>query len=100
MGRTGVATLPLHYGKAPRWLFTRMAALSREIVLAVNREFGPRELLTRISDPYWFQALGCVLGFDWHSSGVTTTVTGALQEGLRGLEGELGVFLARIIHEF
>jgi hypothetical protein len=94
MGRTGVATLPLHYGKAPRWLFTRMAALSREIVLAVNREFGPRELLTRISDPYWFQALGCVLGFDWHSSGVTTTVTGALQEGLRGLEGELGVFLA------
>ncbi|HJX15118.1 MAG TPA: DUF763 domain-containing protein [Candidatus Deferrimicrobiaceae bacterium] len=94
MGRTGVATLPLHYGKAPRWLFARMAALSREIILAITGEFGPRELLARISDPYWFQALGCVLGFDWHSSGLTTTVTGALKDGLRGLEGELGVFLA------
>ena len=94
MGRTGIATLPLHYGKAPRWLFERMSALSREIVRAVAGEFGPRELLARISDPYWFQALGCVLGFDWHSSGVTTTVTGALKEGLRGLEGETGVFLA------
>ncbi len=94
MGRTGFATLPLHYGKAPRWLFARMAALSREIILAITGEFGPRELLARISDPYWFQALGCVLGFDWHSSGVTTTVTGALKEGLRGLEEEAGVFLA------
>lgn len=94
MGRTGVATLPLHYGKAPRWLFERMSALSREILLAVTAEFGPQELLGRMSDPYWFQALGCVLGFDWHSSGVTTTVTGALKEGLRGLEGELGLFMA------
>lgn len=94
MVKTGVTTLPLHYGKAPRWLFARMSALSREIVLAVAGEFGPREFLSRISDPYWFQALGCVLGFDWHSSGVTTTVTGALQEGMRGLEGEIGVFLA------
>lgn len=71
-----------------------MSALSREIILAITREFGPEELLGRMSDPYWFQALGCVLGFDWHSSGLTTTVTGALKEGLRGLEGELGVFMA------
>ncbi len=94
MGRTGIATLPLHHGKAPRWLFERMAALSREIVLAVAGAFGPEELLRRMSDPCWFQALGCVLGFDWHSSGLTTTVTGAVKEGLRGLEGELGVFMA------
>lgn len=92
--RTGIATLPLHGGKAPAWLFQRMTALAREIVLAVAGEFGPKEFLVRLSDPYWFQALGCVLGFDWHSSGVTTTVTGALKEGIRGLEKELGLFLA------
>ncbi len=57
-------------------------------------ELGHREFLMRLSDPYWFQALGCVLGFDWHSSGITTTVTGALREGLRGIEAELGLFLA------
>lgn len=94
MPRTGTTTLPLHYGSAPRWLFERMVALSREIVCAVTAEFGPKELLAKLSDPYWFQALGCVLGFDWHSSGLTTTVTGALKEGVRGLEGELGLFLA------
>lgn len=94
MGRTGTATLPLHYGKAPRWLFSRMAALSREIAYATVCEFGQAAFLRRISDPYWFQALGCVLGFDWHSSGLTTTVTGALKEGMRGMEGEMGVFLA------
>ncbi len=94
MGRTGVATMPLHYGKAPAWLFGRMTALAREIVQCVAGEFGPEELLARVSDPYWFQALGCVLGFDWHSSGLTTTVTGALKEGLRGLERELGLYAA------
>lgn len=71
-----------------------MSALSREIAIAIAGEYGAGELLARISDPYWFQALGCVLGFDWHSSGLTTTVTGALKEGLRGIEGELGVFVA------
>lgn len=94
MARTGTATLPLHYGKAPRWLFTRMTALSRQIIYEVVREFGRKALLERLSDPFWFQALGCVLGFDWHSSGLTTTVTGALKEGLKGMEQELGVFLA------
>jgi len=94
MARTGSATLPLHGGKAPRWLFSRMAALSREITYATVRELGRDAFLERLSDPGWFQALGCVLGFDWHSSGVTTTVTGALKEGLRGMEAELGVYMA------
>ncbi|MEW6161972.1 MAG: DUF763 domain-containing protein [Nitrospirota bacterium] len=94
MLRTGTATLPLHYGKAPKWLFSRMTTLSREIIIAVVTEFGVTELLKRLSDPYWFQALGCLLGFDWHSSGLTTTVTGALKEGIKGMENELGIFMA------
>lgn len=92
--RTGVATLPLHYGKAPKWLFDRMRLLSREIVIAIIIEFGVREFLRRISDPYWFQAFGCILGFDWHSSGVTTTVCGAMKEGIRGIEDDIGLFIA------
>src|SRR6187399_52456 len=85
MSRTGFAHLPLHGGKAPRYLFDRMVPLSREIVLFIVSEFGREEVLRRLSDPYWFQAFGCVLGFDWHSSGLTTTVCGALKEGLRGI---------------
>ena len=88
--RTGVANLPLHGGRAPAWLFGRMVKLSREITIHVVSEFGPEEMLRRLADPFWFQAFGCVLGFDWHSSGVTTTVTGALKEGIRGLEKDLG----------
>ena len=87
--RTGSANLPLHGGKAPAWLFSRMIKLSREIATHIVAEFGPDEMLRRLSDPFWFQAFGCVLGFDWHSSGVTTTVTGALKEGIRGMEHEL-----------
>ena len=90
--RTGYAQLPLHGGKAPAWLFGRMVQLSREICIHIATEFGPDEILLRLSDPFWFQAFGCVLGFDWHSSGVTTTVTGAVKEGIRGLEGEIGFF--------
>ena len=93
-GRTGVAELPLHYGKAPRWLFERMVELAREISLAIAGEFGPEEMVKRVSDPFWFQAFGCVLGFDWHSSGLTTTACGALKEGLKGMEGEVGLFVA------
>src|SRR4249920_2420044 len=93
MHRTGIAELPLHGGKAPPWLFQRMVKLGREIIRLIIEDNGPEEILRRISDPYWFQALGCVLGFDWHSSGVTTTVTGALKEGLRGTERELGVYV-------
>ncbi len=94
MPRTGVATLPLHYGKAPRWLFSRMSMLAREILTALASEFSPEEILKRFSDPFWFQAFGCVLGFDWHSSGLTTTVLGAAKEGIRGLEGDIGIFMA------
>lgn len=89
---TGFANLPLHPGRAPAWLFSRMTRLAREIAVHIVADQGPAELLRRLSDPFWFQAFGCVLGFDWHSSGVTTTVTGALKEGIRPLEHELGVF--------
>ena len=93
--RTGHADLPLHYGRAPRWLFERMTALAREIVLAVVEEEGPTGLLRRLSDPVWFQALGCVLGFDWHSSGVTTTVCGALKEAVSGdVSKDIGLVIA------
>ncbi|MGB6896128.1 MAG: DUF763 domain-containing protein, partial [Dehalococcoidia bacterium] len=92
--RTGVANLPLHYGAAPRWLFERMTGLARQITLVIVEEYGPHEALAKLSDPLWFQAFGCVLGFDWHSSGVTTTVCGALKEGLRGLEKDSGLFVA------
>jgi len=92
--KTGTVNLPLHGGKAPAWLFSRMTRLSREIILLMVSEYGAGEVLQRISDPLWFQALGCVLGFDWHSSGVTTTVCGALKEGIKGLEKELGLYIA------
>jgi hypothetical protein len=92
--RTGTANLPLHYGKAPRWLFDRMTKLAREITIAITTEYCPEEVLRRLSDPFWFQAFGCVLGYDWHSSGVTTTVCGAVKEGIKGLETDLGLFVA------
>lgn len=91
--KTGTANLPLHTGRAPAWLFRRMVRLAREISRIVIEEFGPDELLNRLSDPFWFQAFGCVLGFDWHSSGVTTTACGALKEGLRPLQKETGLFV-------
>src|SRR5947207_14857386 len=91
---TGFASLPLHGGKAPAWLFSRMVRLSREIVIYMASEFGTREVLRRLSDPFWFQAFGCVLGFDWHSSGVTTTVCGAVKEGLKDVDRDLGFFAA------
>ena len=84
--RTGFAQLPLHSGRAPAWLFSRMTRLARQVSIHIVADQGPAELLRRLSDPFWFQAFGCVLGFDWHSSGVTTTVTGALKEGLKGIE--------------
>ncbi len=90
--RSGYAHLPLHGGKAPSWLFSRMVRLAREIAIHVVSEYGPDDLLHRLSDPHWFQAFGCVLGFDWHSSGVTTTTCGALKEGIKGLQQDLGFF--------
>jgi hypothetical protein len=91
--RTGIATVPLDYGKCPYWLFERMRKLARGITLAIAEEFGIEEFLKRLSDPIWFQSLGCTIGFDWNSSGLTTTTLGALKEGLRGLENELGIFI-------
>ncbi|WP_227378873.1 DUF763 domain-containing protein [Haladaptatus halobius] len=82
MARHASADLPLHTGSAPRWLFDRMVDLGEAISWAVIEEYGQDELVRRLSDPYWFQALGCVLGFDWHSSGVTTTTMGALKTAL------------------
>jgi len=79
MKRTGFAELPLHYGKAPPWLVERMIKLAKGIITVIIDEYGHDVFLRRISDPYWFQALGCVLGYDWHSSGVTTVVTGVLK---------------------
>ncbi len=92
--RSGYADLPLHGGRAPKWLFERMALLAPAIVEAIVLERGPAEVLRRLSDPFWFQAFGCVLGFDWHSSGVTTVVCGALKEGLKGREADTGLWVA------
>jgi uncharacterized protein len=90
--RTGTADLPLHSGRAPRWLFQRMTKLAAEVVELIVLEEGVDGFFGRLSDPAWFQAFGCVLGFDWHSSGLTTTTCGAIKEGLRGRETELGLF--------
>ena len=91
MYRTGVANLPLHGGKAPAWLTSRMRKLAKEIANIMIDENGTGTFLTRISDPYWFQALGCVLGYDWHSSGVTTVVTGILKQALSPEEHGMAV---------
>ncbi len=93
MKRTGTADLPLHGGHAPRWLFSRMVRLSRALVEVIALEFGVEEFLRRIADPHWFQAFGCVLGFDWHSSGLTTTVCGAVKEAIKPIAEDLGLFV-------
>jgi len=92
MQKTGIAYLPLHGGKAPAWLFQRMVKLAREVIYILCLEYGRKEILHRLSDPFWFQAFGCVLGFDWHSSGITTTVCGAIKEALKDISKELGIF--------
>jgi uncharacterized protein len=92
--RTGTAQLPLHGGKAPRYLFERMVKLAREISLTIAEEYSPQELMHRLADPFWFQALGCVLGYDWHSSGVTTVVCGALKEAWKPISNGMGLYIA------
>lgn len=92
--RRGIADSPLHYGSCPPWLFERMKRLGRGIIEGIVEEWGAEEVLLRLSDPFWFQSLGCLLGFDWHSSGLTTTLCGALKEGIRGIERELGLWIA------
>jgi len=91
--KTGTAHLPLHYGTAPLWLFEKMTKLAREISLILITEYGTDEYLKRLSNPNWFQAFGCVLGFDWHSSGLTTTTCGAIKEGFKPIEKDLGIFV-------
>jgi len=90
--RTGIANLPLHYGTAPRWLFDRMVKLAKGVSEVVVLEYGQDEFLRKLSNPFWFQAFGCLLGFDWHSSGITTTVCGAVKEALKN--NELGIQVA------
>jgi len=91
--RTGIATVPLDYGRCPRWLFERMKMLGRGISTAIVEEFGPEEFLRRLSDPVWFQSLGCVLGFDYNSSGLTVTTLGALKVGLFDVQDRLGIYV-------
>ena len=90
MKRSGTADLPLHGGRVPQWLAERMTLLGTAIVEHIVLAYGPGEFLTRLSDPFWFQALGAVMGMDWHSSGITTSVMGALKRGLNPRFGELG----------
>lgn len=82
MKKRGTTDLPLHGGSAPRWLFKRMVRLSRGITETIIEDFGRKEYLNRLTDPHWFQAFSCTIGFDWHSSGTTTTTCGALKEAL------------------
>ncbi len=89
----GVATFTLDYGKCPPWLFRRMTALGREMIRAIVALEGPDEFIKRIADPVWFQSLGTVLAFDWNASGLTTTLTAALKEAIRGEEKNLGFFI-------
>ncbi len=92
MKKVGEAYLPLHRGKAPPWLFIRMKELAKPLLSAIASEYGRIGILERLADPIWFQALGCALGYDWHSSGVTTVLTAALKEALDELD--LGVMIA------
>ncbi len=89
----GIATFGLDYGKCPRWLFERMVRLGREMIEVMVEEYGPDEFIKRIADPVWFQSLGTVLAFDWNSSGLTTILTAALKEAVRGSEKDLGIFV-------
>jgi hypothetical protein len=93
MKRSGLADLPLHGGRVPVWLAERMTALGTAIAESVIHQYGRSAFLTRLSDPFWFQALGCVMGMDWHSSGITTSVLGALKKGLNPRAHELGLYL-------
>lgn len=93
MKRSGIADLPLHHGHVPRWLAERMTKLGAAITEIIVRDYGASAFLARLSDPFWFQALGAVMGMDWHSSGITTSVMGALKRGLAPRADELGIYV-------
>jgi uncharacterized protein len=91
--RSGSADLPLHSGRVPPWLAERMASLGAIVCRAIVHHYGRDELLRRLSHPFWFQSFGAVMGMDWHSSGITTSVIGALKRGLAPVQDELGVYV-------
>lgn len=93
MKRSGTADLPLHYGHVPKWLAERMSRLGLSITEAIITEYGTAEVLSRLSDPFWFQSLGAVMGMDWHSSGITTSVMGALKAAINPRYKELGIYI-------
>lgn len=93
MKRSGSADLPLHYGHVPPWLSQRMAKLGLAIVESILEEYGKAEVIRRLSSPFWFQSLGAVMGMDWHSSGITTSVMGALKKSINPLSKELGIYI-------
>jgi len=93
MKRSGSADLPLHYGYVPKWLAERMAKLGLAITEAIITEYGQEEVVRRLSDPFWFQSLGAVMGMDWHSSGITTSVMGALKKAINPHAKQLGIYI-------
>ena len=93
MKRSGSADLPLHNGHVPQWLYERMAKLGFAITESIITEYGKKEFLGRMSDPFWFQSFGAVLGMDWHSSGITTSVMGALKRAINPNSKELGIYI-------
>lgn len=93
MKRSGVADLPLHGGRVPQWLAERMTRLGTAITETIVHDYGASAFLSKLSDPFWFQAFGAVMGMDWHSSGITTSVMGALKRGLAPRQDELGIYI-------
>lgn len=93
MKRSGIADLPLHGGRVPPWLAQRMTKLGTAIAETIVHDYGRSAFLSRLSDPFWFQAFGAVMGMDWHSSGITTSVMGALKRGLTPKANELGLYI-------
>ncbi|OPC05116.1 hypothetical protein BAS09_05415 [Elizabethkingia ursingii] len=93
MKRSGTADLPLHYGKVPAWLYERMSALGLSIVEVILADYGKEEVVRRLSDPFWFQSFGAVLGMDWHSSGITTSVMGSLKRAINPNSQSLGLYI-------
>ncbi len=93
MKRSGSADLPLHYGYVPRWLAERMAKLGLAVTESILLEYGHEAFLNRMSNPFWFQSFGAVMGMDWHSSGITTSVMGALKRAVNPRAKELGLYI-------
>src|SRR6202012_4704008 len=91
--RAGTADLPLHHARVPPWLATRMSRLGAVIGEAIVHHYGRDEFLRRLSNPFWFQSFGGGMGMDWHSSGITTSVIGALKRGLGPVADELGLYV-------